>query len=87
MIAVKDGAGFVSCHLHGDSFGDASPHHIPNCCAPEIMGQLVLKSCFSAGARPRTFVAIEPRPSAGEYKEALKQGSLPLLSQPGRQGI
>ncbi len=86
MVAVKHGPGFVSSHLHGDSFGNGCSDHIPYCCPSEVVQDLTRKSSNLASPMPNTVILGNPFSifveNVGDNLLGLSldsQGRLPLL--------
>lgn len=74
----------MSRYLHRYSFGNPGSHHIPDCRASEIVGNLTDKSSLFASPFPRTTNIFDPPSVSMEYSGTFWRGFemfCPLLFQ------
>src|SRR5207247_4357011 len=78
VVTVEDRARLVSAHLHGDPFGNASPHHVPNRRASQIVKQAPGRPRGAAGTTPwRLKMMLQREAVSVEHKRATECARVP----------
>src|SRR5262245_27761015 len=52
VIAVKDTSRLMAADLHGATFGNTRPHHVPHGCSPEIVEEFSRQTSLSTSPIP-----------------------------------
>ena len=79
MVAVENGAGFVTGDLLCHTLGDPSTHHVPYRGAPEMHKELTCELHRLAGGLPGLAKVFDRDPFPMEDLRAVRRSQVPLL--------